>query len=361
MLLWRLFRRSGRVRDLSALVGSVGLAVSFGLALPLQAATWHVPSECPTIHAALDSAVAGDTVLVAPGVYRVTLDEETHNTIREGITLTSEGGPEVTVIEVCSSWYCVLVEQCEGVIVSGFTMRMDTSCDNMYPVRGLGCWNSTDVIVEDCIFEDLHYGVEASGTSSEWFKPVFRDNVFRGCIYGIACIDMQDPGRPYFLRNIMSECITAGAYVYNSSPMFDSNEIMNCWYGMYYEGDCGGGCRLNKISNNTEDGVVLYPYNQLATPDFNGGLDPNYANDFSGNGGCAIYNGYPGATAGVLAKFNYWGSRCPNFSALFHGPVDYEPWVDSTHTEILHPHDCPDATEPTTWGSIKALFREGAN
>jgi hypothetical protein len=186
---------------------------------------------------------------------------------------------------------------------------------------------------------------------------VFRDNTIRRCKYGIVCEEVYDPGRPYFLRNEVTQSGYSGAEVYSSSPMFDSNEFSGGRYGMYFQGHCGGGCRLNKICNNTQDGVVIYPDPELAAPGFNGGLDPNYANSFSGNGGYAIYNGFEDPTTSVFAEFNYWGSRCPDFSALFYGPVDYEPWVDSTHTEILHPHDCPDATEPSTWGSIKAMFR----
>ncbi len=39
------------------------------MALPVRAATIHVPSDQPTIQAAMELAAAGDTVLVAPGTY----------------------------------------------------------------------------------------------------------------------------------------------------------------------------------------------------------------------------------------------------------------------------------------------------
>jgi hypothetical protein len=36
---------------------------------PVEATTWHVPEEAPTIQAGIDAADHGDTVLVADGHY----------------------------------------------------------------------------------------------------------------------------------------------------------------------------------------------------------------------------------------------------------------------------------------------------
>jgi len=354
-----LLQRSGQVNDWGLPSGMLGIAIVVLFMVPVQAATWHVPSECPTIHAGLDSASSGDTVLVAPGIYPVTADRETWNRVPAGVCLTSESGPEATIVEICGDTYeCIyVVSGAEGVRVSGFTMRMGSGPRCRIPENcGVSCCQSTDLIVENCIMEDLDRGIYVIGRSSEWWWPLFRDNIIRRCKYGILCEEVYDPGRPYFLRNTVTQSTYAGAMVWNSSPMFDSNEFSGGYYGMYFEGWCGGGCRLNSICSNTQHGVVIYPDPELAAPGFNGGLDPNYANDFSGNGGYAIYNGFEHPTTGIFAEFNYWGSRCPNFSELFHGPVTYEPWVDSTHTEILNHDDCPDATEPTTWGAIKAMF-----
>ncbi|MFZ1945933.1 MAG: hypothetical protein WAW06_00105, partial [bacterium] len=166
-----------------------------------------------------------------------------------------------------------------------------------------------------------------------------------------------EPGRPYFTGNTITECVT-GAEVYNSSPVFDGNGITHCRdYGMQYEGLCGGGCRANTIAYNGQDGVRICASAALAVPDFNAGFELPYANDFYGNGRYAINFECTTEGGSLLAVFNYWGSRCPDSTILFRGPIRFSPWMDSTHTEILNEDDCPGATEPSTWGAIKAGFR----
>ncbi|MGE3165464.1 MAG: right-handed parallel beta-helix repeat-containing protein [Planctomycetota bacterium] len=68
------------------------------LTLPLgtiQAQTTHqVPSDFPTLQAAIDVAQAGDTVLVAPGTYL-----ENISFVGKAITVRSSSGPEQTTID----------------------------------------------------------------------------------------------------------------------------------------------------------------------------------------------------------------------------------------------------------------------
>lgn len=61
------------------------LVVLSGIAQPADAGTVHVPKDYKTIQLAINSAAAGDTILVAPGVYRESVR------LKERVTLKSVG------------------------------------------------------------------------------------------------------------------------------------------------------------------------------------------------------------------------------------------------------------------------------
>ena len=325
-----------------------------------QARTWYVPSEYPTIHAGLDSASYGDTVLVAPGTYYRTEDPETRINPGPGVHLVSQSGPDVTTIESCSG-VGVKFENSEGASLSGFTVRYGPSPDCeplMAPGSAVYCFECTDVIVENCILEHTSYGIKVNGASQGWWKPVFRNNTIRDCVAGIYCTEVYEPERPLFQGNFITQC-NRGAEIWNSSPSFDANRIVNNReWGAEFFNHCGGNWTRNVIAYNVSGGVYVNVDPPLATPDFNGGWEDALANDFYGNGGFDIsYIHGGGLTGPLMAIYNYWGSRCPDFEHKLNGDVKYSPWVDSTHTERIYVVDCPGATEPSTWGSIKALFR----
>jgi serine protease len=60
-------------------------------------ATIRVPSDRATIQAGINAAANGDTVLIAPGTY-----SENINFSGKAITVTSEQGPQVTIIDVAT-------------------------------------------------------------------------------------------------------------------------------------------------------------------------------------------------------------------------------------------------------------------
>src|SRR5437867_4663020 len=76
----------------------------------VDARTWHVrpdsTGDAPTIQAAIDSARAGDEILLAPGVYRRSSQGDNGNrfnpcmvTVKAGLTLRGEAGAESTILD----------------------------------------------------------------------------------------------------------------------------------------------------------------------------------------------------------------------------------------------------------------------
>ena len=111
---------------------------------PLFASTIHVPLDYELIQTAIDSAENGDTVLVTDGIY----NETDLDYFGKSIVVTSENGPEVTIIDCEGSgrgFYFHSGESSTSVL-SGFTIRNGSN-------SGMYCNNSSPTITE-CIIED---------------------------------------------------------------------------------------------------------------------------------------------------------------------------------------------------------------
>ena len=85
------------------------VGILFTLVISAFSDTILVPGDEPTIQAGIDAAAEGDTVLVAPGVYK---GEGNRNILIDSkwVVLKSEAGPERTIID------------CENVS-NGITLR----------------------------------------------------------------------------------------------------------------------------------------------------------------------------------------------------------------------------------------------
>jgi len=70
------------------------LALSFGASSATAQQTIYVPASQPTIQAAINAAVNGDTVLVAPGIYPENIDFN-----GKAIMVTSSDGSASTIID----------------------------------------------------------------------------------------------------------------------------------------------------------------------------------------------------------------------------------------------------------------------
>lgn len=96
-------------------------SLALSLALPAAAqTTLRVPADYPTIQAAINAAVAGDTVLVSPGSYPERLNYD-----GKAITVISEGGPATTIIDGGNSGNVLVFDSGEGPAarLEGFTIK----------------------------------------------------------------------------------------------------------------------------------------------------------------------------------------------------------------------------------------------
>lgn len=87
---------------------------------PAWAATHHVPEHYATVQAAIDDAVDGDVVVVAPGIWVENLDFAGKN-----IVVRSSDGPDVTVLDGSAAAAPVVLFQSgegRGAVLEGFTV-----------------------------------------------------------------------------------------------------------------------------------------------------------------------------------------------------------------------------------------------
>jgi hypothetical protein len=153
--------------------------VLFFLSLPasVESRTWYVKvdgtGDAPTIRAGIDSAQAGDDVLVGPGTYTWTSEGATGVygmiMMKAGIWLHSEAGPEVTVLDAESQasviWCSGLSEDTviEGLTITG-GYRDALANDGG---GGIHCSDSrltiTDNIVTDNVAQNMWGGAGGAG------------------------------------------------------------------------------------------------------------------------------------------------------------------------------------------------------
>ncbi len=155
----------------------------FSTKLPLLI---RVPHDQPTIQTALNSAADGDTVLVAPGVYRELLDFPNHS-----VKLIAEGGPAVTFLArpvdanhmvATINFHTPVTREAE---VSGFTMS-DESAHHLIDFD-----YGAEAVLKGNIFRDLNceHAIITTGQGD----PLISQNVFVNDSLGWYCIEALGP------------------------------------------------------------------------------------------------------------------------------------------------------------------------
>lgn len=175
------------------------------MSAPAAAVTLRVPDEIPTIQAAMDSASAGDTVLVAAGVYT---GSHNRNLTPRGkdLVVRSEDGPEATVINCMVGGRGFLFKDGEtrDALLEGFTITYGV-------VGGGGVDGGAGILVagasptiRDCI---LSFGLTVEGFSG-----------------GIHC----DGGAPYIAECVLEFNDVFGGFGGGLSFVNSSAQVSDC-------------------------------------------------------------------------------------------------------------------------------------
>jgi hypothetical protein len=145
------------------------------VATPLIAAsTINVPADQPTIQAGIKAAVAGDTVLVAPGTYT-----ENINFVGKAITVMSSGGAKVTIINGGGTASVVTFSSGETTasVLSGFTI---TNGKASFGGGGIEISSSSPTISKNLIKNNQ--ACDGDGIEVSFGSPVIRGNQITGNI-----------------------------------------------------------------------------------------------------------------------------------------------------------------------------------
>jgi hypothetical protein len=165
------------------------------------AAVIHVPGDYPAIQDAIDAAVDGDAVIVAPGTYTENIDF-----VGKAITVESSGGAAVTVIDGGKLGSVVTFQTGEGVgsVLEGFTVTNGYAIDG----GGIFCDGAAPSIFSNII----------TANEAEHGGGMFYDNGSGGVIHGNTITQNTNFG--YYMAG------GAGIYLDSySSPLINGNDI----------------------------------------------------------------------------------------------------------------------------------------
>lgn len=300
------------MRDLSPKLALLALTVIF-LAPSLESAVIVVPSDAPSIQAAIDAASPGDVVSVAPGTYVENLDFG-----GKAVTVESADGPEVTVIDGsnCTGG----VDQCSVVVfvsgegpdsvLRGFTITGGTG--TLYDAthrRGGGIFcHATSPTIENCtVTANSAYnggGISAYLTAAPRIHGCWiQDNSATNCAGGI---DSRNSSPEIVDCSILNNSAVLcgggiGGYV-GGAPVVTNSTISG-----NSSDNGGGGLHFHTASSSTITNCVV-TFNTAGTS--GGGMS------LSGGGphtvtDCVFADNVAGATGGAgICSRNITLTRC---------------------------------------------------
>jgi len=252
---------------------------------PVSSSTIHVPTEIGTIQAAVDSAVAGDTIQVAPGIYYE------HVVVNKSLTIAGEN-PQTTIVDGTANG-TVFDLNGSNMYISGFTIRNAGNYNAIVSEKEI-VTSDYHTISNNIITSSL-YGVSLSSSDHNTiFNNTLINNGFGailltnadntnitantilGSAYGIKtmlslnniiigntisqtsyAIYLSSSSTGNTIRNNVLSGQTAGVYSNSDSTTVDHNTLIGGSLGIYFY-NCESGSIYYNILKNNSYGVRIY-------------------------------------------------------------------------------------------------------
>ncbi|MGQ9565477.1 MAG: right-handed parallel beta-helix repeat-containing protein [Candidatus Bathyarchaeales archaeon] len=192
------------------LLASAFFALTFIRPVSSNPDVLYVPSDqYPTIRDALTAANAGDTIMVASGVYTETNLVVTKN----GLTLQG-ANRESTIIDGQNSNKNITVVKAHNVTIRGFTIR---NAGSQYQGFGVYVYHSNNTLLEDNVFSGCSFSVRAEAS----FNVTVVSSSFLGDsgFFGSAGVYASDSHGGSIINN-MFQVVHVGVYLINGSTGF---------------------------------------------------------------------------------------------------------------------------------------------
>ncbi len=221
---------------------AIVLAIS-ALAVGVNAETFRVPSEYPTIQSAIDIAAAGDTVQVELGTFYENI------TLIPKITLLGMG-PANTVID--GEFTGPVIVAADSVVIEGFRIRNGTLgiylSEGFAVVRGnaitgcrgygVSCQSASALIMNNAIYNNGDQAYSGGISCNSLLDIVITNNIFYD--NSASCIYFSTLGSGSSIKNNVFYSSGTGYGLYNGRFAISGNGVSspiieNCIFSNFYE------------------------------------------------------------------------------------------------------------------------------
>ena len=214
----------------------------------------NVPGDQPTIQAGINAAANGDTVLVAPGIYR-----EIINFSGKAITVTSSGGASVTIIDGRQQGSVVTfsTRETNSSVLNGFTLQNGNAAGSPPEGGGVACYFTSPTITNNIIQNNIS-SYEGGGIGSYFGSPIIINNLITNNAVPNGLqgggIGIGGASQAQVIGNVISNNTTTsfggGIGLYAAGPVLIENNVISG-----NNGDSEGGGI--SIINAGGDGIIL--------------------------------------------------------------------------------------------------------